>query len=326
MPALVLEPTPEVLARAVAAWRAGEPVAFPTETVYGLGADATKPDAVRKIFIAKGRPADHPLIVHVAPGDDLARWAAALPDTARRLIDAFWPGPLTLILPRSAAIPDAVTGGQPTVGLRCPAHPVAQSLLRMFGGAIAAPSANRFGRISPTQAAHVFEELGERIPLIVDGGAATIGIESTIVDLSGERPVLLRPGQITVESLSRVLQQPIQPVTGRDSTVRAAGMLDKHYAPQTPLRALPGAALQAAVEQAVRNRQHVAAIAWSAPIVTPPGLPLFKLPPSPDGVARGLYDALRQADRASVAVIFIEQPADGPDWAGIRDRVRKAVA
>jgi L-threonylcarbamoyladenylate synthase len=191
--------------RAVALLRRGELVAFPTETVYGLGADAANPAAVARIFAAKGRPADHPLIVHLPAAEHLARWARDIPAEAEKLAAAFWPGPLTLILKRQPQVPNAVTGGQDTVGLRVPSHPLALELLRAFEGGIAAPSANRFGRISPTTAAHVREELGERVPLVLDGGACPVGIESTILDLSRGVPVLLRPGAIGPADIARVL-------------------------------------------------------------------------------------------------------------------------
>ncbi|MCZ7562653.1 MAG: L-threonylcarbamoyladenylate synthase [Burkholderiales bacterium] len=209
----MVEASGESIARAAAILRAGGVVAFPTETVYGLGADARNPEAVAHVFAIKGRPLDHPVIVHLAAADDLAEWAADVPEAAARLAEAFWPGPLTLILRRAAQVPDAVTGGQDTVGLRVPAHPVARALLEAFRGAegerrwngIAAPSANKFGRISPTAAEHVRTDLGAAVALILDGGAAEVGIESTIVDLAGAHPVLLRPGAIGADALERVL-------------------------------------------------------------------------------------------------------------------------
>uniref|UniRef100_UPI002FDD1BFD L-threonylcarbamoyladenylate synthase n=1 Tax=Pelomicrobium sp. TaxID=2815319 RepID=UPI002FDD1BFD len=193
------------IAKAVDILRAGGLVAFPTETVYGLGADARNPEAVGKIFAAKGRPQHHPVIVHLAEAAQLEAWAVDIPDGARRLAERFWPGPLTLILRRGPGVPDAVTGGQDTVGLRVPAHPVAQALLQAFGGGIAAPSANRFGRLSPTTAQHVEAELDGAVDLILDGGACPVGIESTIVDCAGERPTLLRPGHIGREVLEEAL-------------------------------------------------------------------------------------------------------------------------
>jgi L-threonylcarbamoyladenylate synthase len=198
---------PEEIAQAAVLLRAGEIVAFPTETVYGLGADAENPAALAKIFAAKGRPADHPLIVHLPGAEHLTRWAQDIPDSAFALANAFWPGPLTLILKRTSIVPNAVTGGQDTVGLRVPNHPVALALLRAFGSGIAAPSANRYGRISPTTAGHVRDELGDRVSLVLDGGACEVGIESTILDVSRGMPVLLRPGAITAEQIGSVCGQ-----------------------------------------------------------------------------------------------------------------------
>ena len=234
--------------RAVELLQAGELVAFPTETVYGLGADAANPEAVAKIFAAKGRPADHPLIVHLAGHDAVDHWAEQVPAVAWELMETFWPGPLTLILKKQSWVPDAVTGGQDTVGLRVPGHPVALELLRRFAAitgehaGIAAPSANRFGRISPTTAAHVEEELGEQISLILDGGPCKVGIESTIVDCSREEPAILRPGHILPEHLAAVFgrQVAIQTATGAP---RVSGSLVAHYAPQTPMRVVAGSRL-----------------------------------------------------------------------------------
>ena len=234
--------------RAVALLRQGELVALPTETVYGLGADALNPAAVAKIFAAKGRPSDHPLIVHLADAEQIVDWARDIPREAIALARAFWPGPLTLILKKEEGVPDIVTGGQDTVGLRVPNHPVALELLRAFGGGVAAPSANRFGRISPTTAEHVRQELGERVPLILEGGACQVGLESTILDLSRDVPVILRPGAIGVDDIARVIgrrprlrgeeQQP-------DAAPRVSGALAAHYAPRTPLELVASAELPA---------------------------------------------------------------------------------
>ncbi|HEX7022744.1 MAG TPA: L-threonylcarbamoyladenylate synthase, partial [Trueperaceae bacterium] len=212
--------------------RAGGLVAFPTETVYGLGADAANPEALAKVFAVKGRPTDHPLIVHLASPEQLDEWAEPVPELALRLVDAFWPGPLTLILRRAPGVLDAVTGGQDTVGLRVPRHPVARELLRAFGGGVAAPSANRFGRISPTTAAHVRADLGERVDAILDGGPSEVGLESTILDLSSREPRILRPGGITAGQLAKVLGQ--APAVGGVGAPRVSGSLASHYAPRTP--------------------------------------------------------------------------------------------
>src|SRR5687767_7136564 len=200
---------PEAIAKAIEILRAGGLVGFPTETVYGLGADASNPEAVKKIYIAKGRPRNHPLIVHLAAFDAVPGWASEVPDAAKRLAARYWPGPLTLILKRAANVSALVTGGQDTVALRVPSHPVAQALLKAFGGGIAAPSANRYGRVSATTAEHVTSEFGAEIDFVVDGGACEVGIESTIVDVSGARPALLRPGSITALELEAVLGGPL---------------------------------------------------------------------------------------------------------------------
>ncbi|MDD1622255.1 MAG: threonylcarbamoyl-AMP synthase, partial [Methylococcaceae bacterium] len=223
--------TPESIAHAAELLRQGELVAFPTETVYGLGADASNPEAVAKIFAAKGRPADHPLIVHIARAKQIDDWAEAVPEAALRLAEAFWPGPLTIILNKKAEVPLAVTGGQNTVALRVPANPVALQLLQVFGGGIAAPSANRFGHISPTQAKHVAEELGDSVACILDGGPCAVGVESTIIDLTDKHPAILRPGRITRSQLKAVLQTEIR--LSAQTKIRAPGMMAVHYAPHT---------------------------------------------------------------------------------------------
>ncbi len=224
--------------RAAQILRAGGLVAFPTETVYGLGADAASEKAVARLYAVKGRPADHPVIIHFASPDEAFMWAREIPPAARELGQRFWPGPLTLILKRSALAKDFVTGGQDSVGLRVPSHPVAQELLKAFSGAIAAPSANRFGRVSPTTAAHVREDLGKDVDLVLEGGPSDVGIESSIVDLSGGAAVLLRPGAISREQL-----EPITPINDGKSSVRHSGGLERHYAPRTPARMVPAHAL-----------------------------------------------------------------------------------
>jgi L-threonylcarbamoyladenylate synthase len=321
--------------RAVALLRAGELVAFPTETVYGLGADAANPAAVAKIFAAKGRPADHPLIVHLSGHDAVDHWAEQVPAIAWELMETFWPGPLTLILKKQAWVPDAVTGGQDTVGLRVPGHPVALELLRRFAASggkgagehagIAAPSANRFGRISPTTAAHVAEELGDRVPLILDGGACTVGIESTIVDCSRGDPVVLRPGHIAPAHLAAVLgRQPLIETAG--GAPRVSGSLTAHYAPQTPMRLVARERLLDFIN-AQRHKGDVCGVIGHS---QPPqaGMPhLWRmLPANPVGYAHELYAALRDMDHAGLAMIAVEALPDDPAWAAVADRLRRAVA
>ncbi|HXE38639.1 MAG TPA: L-threonylcarbamoyladenylate synthase [Azonexus sp.] len=324
-------PTVADYARAVELLRAGELVGIPTETVYGLGADAANPAAVAKIFAAKGRPADHPLIVHLAGHDAVDHWAEAVPDVAWELMETFWPGPLTLILKKQAWVPDAVTGGQDTVGLRVPGHPVALDLLRRFAAAtgehagIAAPSANRFGRISPTTAAHVAEELGDRVPLILDGGACTVGIESTIVDCSRGDPVVLRPGHIAPAHLAAVLgRQPL--IETASGAPRVSGSLAAHYAPQTPMRLVARERLLDFIN-AQRHKGDVCGVIGHS---QPPqaGMPhLWRmLPANPVGYAHELYAALRDMDHAGLAMIAVEALPDDPAWAAVADRLRRAVA
>ncbi|MDD2663038.1 MAG: L-threonylcarbamoyladenylate synthase [Dechloromonas sp.] len=321
--------------RAVELLRAGELVAIPTETVYGLGADAANPAAVAKIFAAKGRPADHPLIVHLAGHDAVDHWAEAVPDVAWELMESFWPGPLTLILKKQAWVPDAVTGGQDTVGLRVPGHPVALELLRRFAASggkgagehagIAAPSANRFGRISPTTAAHVAEELGERIPMILDGGPCKVGIESTIVDCSRGEPVVLRPGHIAPEHLEAVLG--LRPsIETAQGAPRVSGSLEAHYAPRTPLRLVAGERLLDFLNSQRHRGGVCAVIAHSQPPQAGMPHPWRLLPADPVGYAHDLYGALRDMDHAGADLIVVESLPGDAAWTAVADRLRRAAA
>ena len=309
---------------AVAVLRAGGLVAFPTETVYGLGADASNPEAVRKIFVAKGRPHDHPLIVHVADAVQLANWARDIPPQAGKLARKFWPGPLTLILRRVPKVSDLVTGGQDTVALRVPSHPVAQALLRAFGGGIAAPSANRFGRVSATTADHVRREFGATVDCVLDGGAADVGIESTIVDLSGPQPVLLRPGWITARQLQDALDMPLA-APGAESP-RAPGTLAKHYAPQTPLLMMEADLLLELAASLTRQGKRVAVLARSAHQPLLPGLAWIVAPPEAKGYAHDLYANLRQLDEAGCDTILVEALPQDAVWLAITDRLMRAAA
>jgi L-threonylcarbamoyladenylate synthase len=356
---------PAEIARAVELLRAGELVGIPTETVYGLGADAANPAAVARIFAAKGRPADHPLIVHIPGAAHLERWAREIPDLAWELAEAFWPGPLTLILKRAVGVPDAVTGGQDTVGLRVPGHPVALDLLRAFAaaggsGGIAAPSANRFGRISPTTAAHVREELGDAVSLVLDGGPCAVGIESTIIDLSSGRPLLLRPGHITPAAIEAVCGA--LPATPTAAAPRASGTLEAHYAPTTPMHRIDRAGLPDYLAAMHAAGRRCGVLAYSAMASAPvegaseavplppaaggarsrsshtghaahPGrsthaLPhVWKmLPDEPSGYAHDLYAALRELDHAGVDLILIESIPETPAWQAVADRLRRALA
>ena len=312
------------ITRAVALLKAGDLVAFPTETVYGLGADASNAEAVRKIFAAKGRPADHPLIVHVADAAQLANWAREIPPTAHQLAKKFWPGPLTLVLKRHARVPDAVTGGQDTVALRVPSHPVAQQLLRAFGGGVAAPSANRFGRVSATTAAHVREEFGDTVTCVLDGGAADVGIESTIVDCSHATPTLLRPGWITPQQLEAVLGAPL--VAPDAGAPRAPGTLEKHYAPQTPLMLMEADLIIELTHSLTRQGKRVAVLARTTlqPVIE--GLAWIAAPADAVGYAHDLYANLRELDHVGCDAILVEQLPEVAEWYAIRDRLNRAVA
>jgi len=306
----------------------GELVAFPTETVYGLGADAGNPQAIAKIYAAKGRPSNHPVIVHLAPGADIGYWASAIPDEARKLIDAFWPGPLTLILKRAAHIPDAVSGGQDSIGLRCPSHPVAQALLQTFKegkGGIAAPSANKFGHVSPTTAQHVRDEFGSALDCILDGGQSEVGIESTILDLSRiatHGPVLLRPGHIGADRLAQVVG--VMPRMPDAAAPRASGTLESHYAPSTPAALVDADALANTVQQLVTVGQRIAVIRRTV-LSLPNAATQFALPTVPTGYAHDLYAVLRAADAVAADIILIEAPPSTSDWQGVNDRLRRAA-
>ena len=327
-------------ARAVQLLQDGELVAVPTETVYGLGADAANPEAVAKIFAAKGRPADHPLIVHLPGAGYLDSWARDIPAVAWELAEAFWPGPLTLILKRAPEVPYAVTGGQETVGVRVPSHQLALDLLRAYAQAgggmnrmcgIAAPSANRFGRISPTDAAHVREELGDSVALVLDGGPCAVGIESTILDLSrdDQPPRLLRPGHITPEQIEAVIGvMPELPSSMRSSedqtTPRVSGSLDAHYAPLTPMRVVPSKEVAGVLQAYSTQGVSFGLLAYGRPPALVQPHALRCLPADPDGYARGLYGALRELDQAGNEVIVVEAIPAGPAWAAVADRMRRA--
>jgi L-threonylcarbamoyladenylate synthase len=328
-------PTREEIEHAAALLDAGELVAFPTETVYGLGGDAQSPAAVGRIYAAKGRPANHPVIVHLAPHGDPHYWVEQLPADAQRLIDAFWPGPLTLILKRAAHIPSAVSGGQDSVGLRCPSHPVAQALLDAFSalrgghGGVAAPSANRFGHVSPTTAQHVRDEFGSSIH-VLDGGPSNVGIESTIVDLSRGFPALLRPGHVTPQDIADVLGALPRLPDGSDATApRASGTLKAHYAPRTPLALLPFDALEPILSAARLADERVALVArvsraghWA----DAQGVHFVAAPEDPHAYARDLYGLLRALDRANVSRILIEKLPDTIEWIAVNDRLGRAAA
>jgi L-threonylcarbamoyladenylate synthase len=304
--------------RAAEVLKRGGLVGFPTETVYGLGADASSRQAVARLYAAKRRPAEHPVIVHFADAKQAFTWAREIPEGARKLAEKFWPGPLTLVLKRSKKAGDFVTGGQDTIGLRVPAHPVAQELLNAFGGGIAAPSANRFGQLSPTTAAHVRADLGRDAAVVLDGGPSEVGIESTIVDLSGEGALLLRPGHISRQELEQALGAPVQ--EKRADSPRHSGGLERHYAPRTPARLVPPHELDRAI---TRLGKTVAVLAFSRPDERVDCW--LRMPREPLGYAQRLYAALRELDGAGCESILIEAPPETPEWAGVRDRLVRAT-
>jgi L-threonylcarbamoyladenylate synthase len=336
--------------QAVRRLQQGGLVAIPTETVYGLAADASNEQAVRNIFSAKGRPADHPLIVHVAAPSIadaslanrsdawfklIAPWVRDLPEEAMRLVEAFWPGPLTLVLKKDKHVLSAVTGGQDTIALRSPDHPVAQALLQAFGGGLAAPSANRFGKVSPTRAADVSAEFGDQADLLIlDGGDCTVGIESTIVDLSSGAPILLRPGAITPEQIAqktgvRVLQAGAR-VDSEKITPRVSGSLKAHYAPNTPLRLYAAGEALDCIAQYPDTKSHVALVVWESEQIRDPQvlgashIQQVTIPEQSGLFASRLYRLLRDLDDHSWDLIVMPEPPIGQEWDGVRDRLQRA--
>jgi L-threonylcarbamoyladenylate synthase len=332
-------PSAAQIDEAAALLDAGELVAFPTETVYGLGGDAENPDAIARIYAAKGRPANHPVIVHLAPEADPGYWVRDLPADARKLIDAFWPGPLTLILRRADHIPAAVSGGQDSVGVRCPSHPVAQALLSAFHrrrigtgkqGGVAGPSANRFGHVSPTTAQHVRDEFGSAVH-VVDGGAAEVGIESTILDLSRGFPALLRPGHVSPQQIADAIGVAPRLPDGTDATApRASGTLKAHYAPRTPLVLLPFDLLRPLIAASDRSGgKKIALVARASSAgewAEAAHVHFVAAPEDPQSYARDLYGLLRALDRANVERILIEKLPDGVEWIAVNDRLGRAAA
>jgi L-threonylcarbamoyladenylate synthase len=328
-------PLPADIAFAARTLEAGGLVAFPTETVYGLGGDAENAQAIADIYAAKGRPANHPVIVHIAPEADIAYWVSALPQQAQQLIDAFWPGPLTLILPRAAHIPDAVSGGQDTVGVRCPSHPVAQALLRQFKqgrGGIAGPSANKFGHVSPTTAQHVRDEFAGAdavlLDYILDGGQSEVGIESTILDMSRVAThgvALLRPGQISALQIAEVLG--VMPNAPDAAAPRASGTLDAHYAPATPVVLVESHRLAPLAAQLSDLGKTVALIHYGrhAVAAATAAKASLALPADAAGYAHDLYAALRAMDDAGADLIVVESPPADAVWQGVNDRLRRAA-
>ncbi|MBC5782848.1 threonylcarbamoyl-AMP synthase [Ramlibacter sp. USB13] len=321
---------PDSIAQAARVLAGGGLVAFPTETVYGLGADAGNEQAVAGIFAAKGRPSDHPLIVHVPDADAVPRFAANVPDVARRLMQAFWPGPLTLILPRRPGMASAAAGGQDSIGLRCPAHPVSHALLVACAQAsppvlgLAGPSANRFGRVSPTTAQHVATEFDDRL-LVLDGGATRVGIESAIVDCTRAVPVLLRPGTLTRAEIEAACGERLWlPEERPEAAPRASGTLESHYAPQAKVRLMDAKQLQAALDVLGPDAASIAVYARTALRTRTPHY--RRMPDDAIETARQLFAVLREFDAAGARLIWIEALPESPEWDGVRDRLRRASA
>jgi L-threonylcarbamoyladenylate synthase len=311
------------IARAAETLRRGGLVAFPTETVYGLGAAAEDPAALARLYAVKGRPGSHPVIVHVGAASQLADWAADVPDAARRLGDALWPGPLTLVVRRSARVSDAVTGGGDTVGVRVPDQRVALSLLRVFGGGIAAPSANRFGRVSPTTADDVRADLGDDVELVLDDGPCAVGVESTIVDCSGDELVILRPGGVSRERIEAVSGQLVR--AHGDRLVRAPGTLKSHYAPEATVLVVRNDELTARVHTLLAAGQRVAVLAPGTLPGLPPDVVVLDAPRDADEYGRVLYARLREVDRRGVDVLLAVPPPDTGVGAAVVDRLRRAA-
>ena len=311
------------ITRALDALRRGRLVAFPTETVYGLGADAAHPDALARLYAVKGRPAEHPVIVHVAEPVQLAEWAAHVPRAARLLADALWPGPLTLVVPRAARVPDGITGGGDTVGLRVPDQPVALALLRAFGGGIAAPSANRFGHVSPTTAADVRADLGDDVDVVLDDGPCRVGVESTIVDCTADELVILRPGGVTRERIEEVSGRPA--AIARDSPVRAPGTLKSHYAPDAAVLLVDRDGLPDRAAALVAAGQRVAVLAEEPCPSLPAGVIVLDPPADVDDYARVLYARLHEVDRQGVDVLLAVPPRDTGLGTAVADRLRRAA-
>ncbi len=320
----VVRATQVEIETAVQALRDGELVAFPTETVYGLGANAQNPAAVRKIFEAKGRPETHPVIVHLDSPRFLHRWVRDVPDVATKLAERFWPGPLTMVMPRAANVHDVVTGGQDTVAIRVPQHPMAQQLLTAFGGGIAAPSANRYGRLSPTRAEHVRDELGDAVKVILDGGESQIGLESTIVAFEGSTVRLLRPGAVTAGQIRQVVAE-LEIGAGLDSP-RVPGSATSHYAPTTPMTIVPAGEIDAHAAALSEGGRRVAVLAQRLPLRAHKYVTWINAGRRPEQYGHDLYANLRTLDKAGCQQILVQDVPEGERWEAIRDRLLRAAS
>ena len=319
---------PQAIDDAARCIQAGGLVGFPTETVYGLGADASSDDAVAGIFAAKGRPANHPLIVHVADAAQVSAYASSVPIFAERLMQAFWPGPLTVILPRREGVAAAAAGGQNSIGLRCPAHPVALAFLKACNTGVAGPSANRFGRVSPTTAQHVAGEFGDDL-LVLDGGPCAVGIESSIVDCTRGRPVLLRPGVLTRAQLQAACGEPVldkEDLQTAGQTPRASGTLESHYAPNAKVRLMDAAALQTALDLLGAEAAHIAVYARAVLRIKSAQVLLRRMPDDALATAQQLFSVLRSFDAQGARLIWVETLPVDTEWDGVRDRLGRAAA
>ena len=319
---------PQAIEDAARCIQAGGLVGFPTETVYGLGADASSDDAVAGIFAAKGRPANHPLIVHVADAAQVSDYASSVPIFAERLMQAFWPGPLTVILPRREGVAAAAAGGQNSIGLRCPAHPVALAFLKACNTGVAGPSANRFGRVSPTTAQHVAGEFGDDL-LVLDGGPCAVGIESSIVDCTRGQPVLLRPGVLTRAQLQAACGEPVldkEDLQTAGQTPRASGTLESHYAPNAKVRLMDAAALQTALDLLGAEAAHIAVYARAVLRIKSAQVLLRRMPDDALATAQQLFSVLRSFDAQGARLIWVETLPVDTEWDGVRDRLGRAAA
>jgi L-threonylcarbamoyladenylate synthase len=319
----VVRATQVEIETAVQALRDGELVAFPTETVYGLGANAQNPAAVRKIFEAKGRPTTHPVIVHLDSPRFLHRWVREVPETATKLAERFWPGPFTMVMPRAANVHDIVTGGQDTVAIRVPSHPMAQQLLTAFGGGIAAPSANRYGKLSPTRAEHVREELGDVVKVILDGGECQIGLESTIVSFDGQNVRLLRPGGITAAQIRQVVGELL--IGANLESPRVPGGTPSHYAPTTPMGIVPAGEIDAHAAALSEGGRRVAVLAQRLPLKSHKYVTWINAGRRPEQYGHDLYANLRTLDKAGCQQILVQDVPEGEPWDAIRDRLLRAA-
>jgi L-threonylcarbamoyladenylate synthase len=320
----VVRATQVEIETAVQALRDGELVAFPTETVYGLGANAQNPVAVRRIFEVKGRPPNHPVIVHLDSPRYLHRWVREVPEGAARLAEAFWPGPLTMVMRRAANVHDVITGGQDTIAIRVPAHPMAQQLLTAFGGGIAAPSANRYGRLSPTRAEHVREEFGEGLRVILDGGECQLGLESTIVAFEDDNVRLLRPGSVTAAQIKGVVGELLLGAAG--ASPRVPGSPPTHYAPRTPLTVIPAGEIDAQAEAASAGGRRVAVLAQRLPLRAHKYVTWINAGRRPETFGHDLYTNLRTLDKAGCQQILVQAVPEGERWDAIRDRLLRAAS